>query len=189
MLLPAVRELARRGAPFRGALYAGLMLTADGPRVLEFNARLGDPETQPILMRMRSDVVACAVLAAARGDLSNVTLEFDPRAAVGWSWPRGGVSGQGHERRSHRGHAGPFQEGVQVFHAGTARAAGRPRRHERRAGPHRRALGEASTARRAGPALPRRIRFRGYAGFARTSARGRWIRRCSSLMARTPTGR
>ena len=69
VLLPAVRELARRGRPFRGALYAGLMLTPDGPRVLEFNARLGDPETQPILLRMTSDVVP-ALLAAAKGDLS-----------------------------------------------------------------------------------------------------------------------
>ncbi len=82
VLLPAVRELARRGRPFRGALYAGLMLTPRGPRVLEFNARLGDPETQPILMRLSSDLVP-ALLAAARGDLSATTLAFDPRAAVG----------------------------------------------------------------------------------------------------------
>src|SRR5512138_1363185 len=82
VLLPAVRELARRGRPFRGALYAGLMLTPRGPRVLEFNARLGDPETQPILLRMSSDLVP-ALLGAARGDLSAVTLQFEPRAAVG----------------------------------------------------------------------------------------------------------
>ena len=82
VLLPAVRELARRGHPFRGALYAGLMLTPDGPRVLEFNARLGDPETQPILMRLRGDLVP-ALLAVARGDLSSVTLDVDPRASVG----------------------------------------------------------------------------------------------------------
>ena len=82
VIVPAVRELARRGRPFRGALYAGLMLTPRGARVLEFNARLGDPETQPILMRLRSDLVP-ALLAAAKGDLSGVTLDFDPRAAVG----------------------------------------------------------------------------------------------------------
>jgi phosphoribosylamine--glycine ligase len=122
VLLPAVRELARRGRPFRGALYAGLMLTPDGPRVLEFNARLGDPETQPILLRMTSDVVP-ALLAVARGDLSNVTLEFDRRAAVGVvlaaeHYPAKPTAGDPID-----GLAGPFEEGVQVFHAGTARAA------------------------------------------------------------------
>jgi phosphoribosylamine--glycine ligase len=122
VLLPAVRELARRGRPFRGALYAGLMLTPDGPRVLEFNARLGDPETQPILLRMTSDVVP-ALLAVARGDLSNVTLEFDRRAAVGVvlaaeHYPAKPTAGDPID-----GLAGPFEEGVQVFHAGTTRAA------------------------------------------------------------------
>ena len=121
VLLPAVRELARRGRPFRGALYAGLMLTPDGPRVLEFNARLGDPETQPILLRMTSDVVP-ALLAAAKGDLSGVTLEFDRRAAVGVvlaaeNYPAKPTAGDPID-----GLAGPFEEGVQVFHAGTARA-------------------------------------------------------------------
>ena len=104
VLLPAVRELARRGRPFRGALYAGLMLTPDGPRVLEFNARLGDPETQPILLRMTSDVVP-ALLAAAKGDLSGVTLEFDRRAAVGVvlaaeNYPAKPDRGRPHRRRS-----------------------------------------------------------------------------------------
>jgi phosphoribosylamine---glycine ligase len=121
VLLPAVRELARRGRPFRGALYAGLMLTPDGPRVLEFNARLGDPETQPILLRMTSDVVP-ALLGAAGGDLSNVTLDFDRRAAVGVvlaaeHYPAKPAAGDPID-----GLAGPFEEGVQVFHAGTARA-------------------------------------------------------------------
>src|SRR5512133_440461 len=121
VLLPAVRELARRGRPFRGALYAGLMLTPDGPRVLEFNARLGDPETQPILLRMTSDVIP-ALLGAAEGDLSNVTLEFDRRAAVGVvlaaeHYPAKPAAGDPID-----GLAGPFEEGVQVFHAGTARA-------------------------------------------------------------------
>ena len=76
VLLPAVREMARRGRPFRGALYAGLMLTPRGMRVLEFNARLGDPETQPILMRLPGDLVP-ALLAAARGDLSGVEIAVD----------------------------------------------------------------------------------------------------------------
>jgi phosphoribosylamine--glycine ligase len=125
VLLPAIRELARRGRPFRGALYAGLMLTAKGPRVIEFNARLGDPETQPILMRLRNDVVP-ALLAAAKGDLSGVTLDFDPRAAVGVVLAAEGYPGQVASGDAVDGADGPFAEGVQVFHAGTARdGAGR----------------------------------------------------------------
>ena len=120
VLVPAVRELARRGRPFRGALSDGLMLTPDGPRVLEFNARLGDPETQPLLMRLAGDVVP-ALLAAARGDLSGVTLEIDRRAAAGVvlaaeHYPARPAAGDVIE-----GAGGPFEEGVQVFHAGTRR--------------------------------------------------------------------
>ena len=122
VILPAVRELARRGRPFRGALYAGLMLTPRRPRVLEFNARLGDPETQPILMRLRSDVVP-ALLAAAQGDLSAVRLEFDPRAAVGVVLAAEGYPGAVASGDAIEGADGPFSDDVQVFHAGTARAA------------------------------------------------------------------
>jgi phosphoribosylamine--glycine ligase len=123
VLLPAVRELARRGRPFRGALYAGLMLTPRGPRVLEFNARLGDPETQPILLRMASDVVP-ALLASARGDLSEVEIAFDPRAAVGVVLAAEGYPGDVARGDVIDGLDGPFDEGVQVFHAGTAAGAG-----------------------------------------------------------------
>jgi len=122
VLLPAVREMARRGRPFRGALYAGLMLTARGPRVLEFNARLGDPETQPILMRLVGDLVP-VLRAAARGDLSGVALEVDPRAAVGVVLAAEGYPGKPTTGDAIEGADGPFPEGVQVFHAGTARAA------------------------------------------------------------------
>lgn len=120
VLLPAVRELARRGTPFRGALYAGLMLTPQGPRVLEFNARLGDPETQPILLRYRGDVVP-ALLAAAKGDLSGVEIAFDPRAAVGVVLAADGYPGTVTGGDVIEGADGPFEDGVQVFHAGTAR--------------------------------------------------------------------
>jgi phosphoribosylamine--glycine ligase len=123
VLLPAVREMARRGRPFRGALYAGLMLTPKGPRVLEFNARLGDPETQPILMRMTSDVVP-ALLAAAEGDLSATALDFDARAAVGVVVAAEGYPGKVATGDAISGLEGPFPEGVQVFQAGTARGQG-----------------------------------------------------------------
>ena len=81
ILQPTVRELAARGTPFRGALYAGLMLTARGPRVLEFNCRLGDPEAQAILPRLRGDPLP-VLLASAQGGLAGQQLSWDPRTAV-----------------------------------------------------------------------------------------------------------
>jgi len=120
VLLPTVREMARRGTPFRGALYAGLMLTPRGPRVLEFNARFGDPETQPILMRLSGDLVP-ALLGSARGDLSGVTLPVDPRAAVGVVMASEGYPGKVTTGDAIEGESGPFGEGVQVFQAGTRR--------------------------------------------------------------------
>ena len=68
---PVLDELARRGTPFIGCLFAGLMITADGPRVLEFNARFGDPETQVLMPRLEGDLLE-ALAAAAAGDLGDV---------------------------------------------------------------------------------------------------------------------
>jgi phosphoribosylamine---glycine ligase len=79
---PVVDELARRGTPFHGVLYAGLMLTADGPKVLEFNVRFGDPETQAVLPRLRSDLLDLLQRATRRGGLAGATLEWDTRSAV-----------------------------------------------------------------------------------------------------------
>ncbi|HTP26494.1 MAG TPA: phosphoribosylamine--glycine ligase [Anaeromyxobacteraceae bacterium] len=121
VLLPALREMSRRGRPFRGALYAGLMLTAQGLRVLEFNARLGDPETQPIMMRLTGDLVP-ALLGAARGDLSGVDLGIDPRAAVGVVLAAEGYPGRPTTGDLIEGAGGPFAGGARVFHAGTALA-------------------------------------------------------------------
>jgi phosphoribosylamine--glycine ligase len=81
VLEPTVREMASRGTPFRGALYAGLILTDQGPRVLEFNCRLGDPEAQAILLRLRSDPLP-VFRACAEGTLPNAALDWDPRPAV-----------------------------------------------------------------------------------------------------------
>ena len=122
VIVPAVREMAKRGRPFRGALYAGVMLTKDGPKVLEFNARLGDPETQPILMALRGDVVP-ALLAAAKGDLTGVSVEIDRRAAVGVVLAAEGYPGKVTTGDAIEGLDGPFPEGTMVFQAGTASAA------------------------------------------------------------------
>jgi len=117
--LPALRELAGRGCPFRGALYAGLMLTPAGMKVLEFNARLGDPETQPLMMRLSGDLVP-ALLAAAQGDLSGVELAVDPRVAVGVVLAAEGYPAKPVTGDEISGAGGPFEEGVQLFQAGTA---------------------------------------------------------------------
>ena len=127
VVMPTVAELRRRGTPFSGLLYAGLALTANGVRVVEFNARFGDPETQVVLARLRTPL-AGLLRSAATGTLGDhPPLDWDEVAAVtvvmaaaGYpANPRAGdpVSGVG---------AANQIEGVQVFHAGTARdAAGR----------------------------------------------------------------
>ena len=81
ILVPVVDGMNRNGTPYKGVLYAGLMMTAGGPRVLEFNVRFGDPETQPILMRLKSDLLD-VLLATCNGTLDQVTLKWDPRPAV-----------------------------------------------------------------------------------------------------------
>ncbi|MCZ6794847.1 MAG: phosphoribosylamine--glycine ligase [Planctomycetota bacterium] len=79
---PTLDGLRDEGLPFRGVLYAGLMLTSDGPRVLEFNVRFGDPEAQPILSRLRTDVLDLFEATVSPGGLARFVLDWDPRAAV-----------------------------------------------------------------------------------------------------------
>jgi phosphoribosylamine--glycine ligase len=127
---PALRELLNSGTPFRGALYAGLMLTVDGPRLLEFNVRFGDPETQVILPRLR-DPIGPLLLAAGAGSLaaapgSSTSLRVDAdRVAVAVVLAAAGYPGhpatgdpiEGTDRARHRG--------ALVFHGGTGVASGR----------------------------------------------------------------
>ena len=117
---PVLDELAKRGTPFVGVLYAGLMLTADGPRVLEFNCRFGDPETQAIVPRVEGDLLR-ALAAAAAGDLRNATLQESDLSAVSVAltaadYPRSGDAGSPIE-----GIEDAEALGALVFHAGTAR--------------------------------------------------------------------
>jgi phosphoribosylamine---glycine ligase len=121
---PALRELARRDAPFTGVLFAGLMLTADGPRVLEFNCRFGDPETQSLVPRLDGDLLE-ALAACAAGDLAGIALPASARAAVtlvlaGRDYPERGDAGTPIE-----GIAAAQAAGALVFHAGTALHDGR----------------------------------------------------------------
>jgi phosphoribosylamine--glycine ligase len=93
VIYPTIRGLAAEGIPYSGFLYAGLMITADGtPKVLEFNCRLGDPETQPILLRLRSDLVAL-VQAALAGRLDRARALWDTRVALGVVMAAGGYPG------------------------------------------------------------------------------------------------
>jgi phosphoribosylamine--glycine ligase len=81
ILRPALAELARQGTPFRGILYAGLMLTEQGPKLIEFNVRFGDPECQALLLRLHSDLLP-ALLAACDGELANFDLRWRPVSSI-----------------------------------------------------------------------------------------------------------
>jgi phosphoribosylamine--glycine ligase len=117
---PTVAAMARRGTPFRGVLYAGLMLTAEGPKLIEYNVRFGDPETQPMMMRLDGDLLAL-LLATAKGELAGATPRWRSDAALtvvlaarGYpgAYDKGGII-SGIERAN-------ALPGVKVFHAGTA---------------------------------------------------------------------
>jgi phosphoribosylamine---glycine ligase len=117
---PVLAELSARGTPFVGVLFAGVMVTDDGPRVLEFNCRFGDPETQSLLPRLEGDLLG-ALAAASAGDLSRTELTVSEGATVtvvlaGGDYPARNDSGTPID-----GIAAAEDEGALVFHAGTAR--------------------------------------------------------------------
>ncbi len=116
---PVLDELARRGTPFHGVLFAGLMLTPDGPKVLEFNCRFGDPETQSILPRLEGDLLT-ALEAAARGDLDGIELEVSPRTAVTVVVAGGGYPEENDSGSPIDGVEEAEALGALVFHGGTA---------------------------------------------------------------------
>jgi phosphoribosylamine--glycine ligase len=116
-------ELAQRGSPFSGLLYAGLMLTDDGPRVLEFNCRFGDPETQSILPRVEGDLLG-ALWGAATGELG-ADLGIGEGAAVTVVLASGDYPQRGDSGTPIEGVEDAEATGALVFHAGTARQDGR----------------------------------------------------------------
>jgi phosphoribosylamine--glycine ligase len=127
ILVPTVHAMKRSRRPFRGVLYAGIMVTNQGPRVLEFNCRFGDPETQPLLMRLKTDLVDLleAVVDDRLGEFAEDKLEWDPRPAVCVVM-------------ASQGYPGPYPKGkvitglteaaslpdIKVFHAGTKTEGG-----------------------------------------------------------------
>jgi phosphoribosylamine---glycine ligase len=121
---PVLRELVRRRTPFVGALYAGLMLTEHGPRVLEFNCRFGDPETQSLLPRLEADLLE-VLAAAAEGDLGGATLAVSTQAAVTVVLAARDYPEQGDTGTRIEGIAEAEADGALVFHAGTALHEGR----------------------------------------------------------------
>jgi phosphoribosylamine--glycine ligase len=119
VLVPMVHGMKAAGAPYKGVLYAGIMVTPGGAKVLEFNCRFGDPETQPLMMRLRSDLVE--VIEAVLDDrLDEVTLDWDPRPAVCVVMASGGYPGPYEKGKEITGlDAAGRMDDVVVFHAGT----------------------------------------------------------------------
>ena len=120
---PIIDELARRGTPFHGVLYAGLMMTAAGPKVLEYNCRFGDPETQAVLPRLRSDLLELLEASARPGGLAGIEPDWSPDWAVTVV-----LASRGYPESSSDGDPISGLEevgGAEVLHAGTAERDGR----------------------------------------------------------------
>ena len=121
---PIVALMAERGTPFHGVLYAGLMLTADGPKVLEFNTRFGDPETQAVLPRLRSDLVELCLAAREPGGLAGVEAEFGDDWAVTLVLASRGYPESSSSGDVIHGVEEAMASGAEVTHAGTAERDG-----------------------------------------------------------------
>jgi phosphoribosylamine---glycine ligase len=122
---PTVRAMAARGTPFKGVLFAGLMLTEAGPKLIEYNVRFGDPECQVLMLRLKSDLLA-ALLATVDGVLNSIDLRWHADAALTVVLASRGYPGAPAVGTEIRGlEAAAAVENVEVFHAGTARDDGR----------------------------------------------------------------
>ena len=131
ILRPALAEMQRRGTPFRGILFAGLMLTGDGPKLIEFNVRFGDPECQVLLLKLRSDLLP-ALLAACDGELRHFDLRWQEAASIGVVMaapgypeaPEPGSAIHGLDRAAALPDVRIFHAGTTADADGTIRAAG-----------------------------------------------------------------
>ncbi|MFY7866075.1 phosphoribosylamine--glycine ligase [Roseateles sp.] len=126
IIMPTIQGMARDGIPFTGFLYAGLMIDAQGqPRTVEFNTRMGDPETQPIMMRLKSDLLE-VLLHATDGTLDQVELQWDRRVALGVVMAAGGYPLSPRKGDAITGLPADAEDHM-VFHAGTAEVDGQLR--------------------------------------------------------------
>ena len=124
IVLPTVRAMKAEGMPFKGVLYAGLMIGRNGPKLIEYNCRFGDPETQPMMMRLKSDLVP-ALIACADGGLKHLDLRWSDDAALTVVMAANGYPDAYKKGSEIRGlEAAGKVEGVQVFHAGTRAEGG-----------------------------------------------------------------
>jgi phosphoribosylamine--glycine ligase len=122
---PTVRGMAARGTPYKGVLYAGLMITDDGPKLIEYNVRFGDPEAQALMLRLKSDLLA-ALLATVDGVLNAFDVRWHDDAAIAVVMAANGYPGAYAKGSEIRGlEAAQEMVGVEIFHAGTAREDGR----------------------------------------------------------------
>ncbi len=119
IIKPTAKAMVSEGRPFRGVLFAGLMITKDGPKTIEFNARMGDPETQVVLPRLKTDLVDI-ILAAMNGRLDQLDIQWDDEAAVCVIMASEGYPGSYPKGRVIEGIAEAEAQGALVFHAGTA---------------------------------------------------------------------
>ena len=121
IIRPTVKALAEAGTPFKGVLFAGLMISADGPKLIEYNVRFGDPECQVLLMRLKSDLLP-VLLATVDGVLDSFTLNWRDEPAVTVVMAANGYPGTPEKGTEIKGlEAAQRVEGVEIFHAGTRR--------------------------------------------------------------------
>lgn len=125
IVVPTIRAMKAMGTPYKGVLYAGLMITADGPKLIEYNVRFGDPECQVLMLRLMSDLLP-ALIAARDGMLKNFALRWYPEAALAVVMAAKGYPGNYRKGSEIAGLEDASKiEGVEIFHAGTRRDGGR----------------------------------------------------------------
>jgi phosphoribosylamine--glycine ligase len=121
IILPTVKAMHARGTPFKGVLFAGLMITKDGPKLIEYNVRFGDPETQVLMMRLHSDILA-ALMATANGTLQTLELKWSDEVALTVVMAANGYPGTPQKGTEIKGlNDAARVDGVEIFHAGTRR--------------------------------------------------------------------